>query len=181
MTKENGETLGNTKATKTPCRCGCNLPTVRPDAMFLQGHDQRLVSILAHELIDSNLSEWNLELLKLSNWDERVDIQLRIDKVVAAVARVFSTGLAVKTDSAAMRLWELENKRTEAAARKAERKANKSAAKTKADAPKTLRVKIGRWTYEAEVHGMSQSGKVTAVRYTDKQGNEKTTDKFTLV
>jgi hypothetical protein len=45
----------------------------------------------------------------------------------------------------------------------------------------TVKAKIGRWTYDAVVIGMSQAGKVTAVEYTDKKGEEKTTDRFTLV
>jgi hypothetical protein len=46
-----------------------------------------------------------------------------------------------------------------------------------------VQVKIGRWTYDATVHGMNQAGKVTAVLYFDKNGNEKvaTEGKFTLV
>jgi hypothetical protein len=45
----------------------------------------------------------------------------------------------------------------------------------------TVKVKIGRWTYDATVVGMNQAGKVSAVEYTDKKGNEKTTDRFELV
>lgn len=45
----------------------------------------------------------------------------------------------------------------------------------------TVKVKIGRWTYDATVVGMNQSGKVTAVEYTDAKGQEKTTDRFTLI
>lgn len=44
-----------------------------------------------------------------------------------------------------------------------------------------VNAKVGRWVKEAIVHGMNQAGKVTAVKYRDARGNEKTTDKFTLV
>lgn len=44
-----------------------------------------------------------------------------------------------------------------------------------------VRVKIGRWTYDATVVGMNQAGKITAVEYVDKKGAEKTTDNFKLV
>lgn len=46
-----------------------------------------------------------------------------------------------------------------------------------------VKAKIGRWTYDAFVHGMNQSGKVTAVSYQDKKDNEKIAHegKFTLV
>lgn len=44
-----------------------------------------------------------------------------------------------------------------------------------------VEVKIGRWTYDAVVIGMNRAGKVSAVEYTDKKGNEKTTDKFELI
>lgn len=45
----------------------------------------------------------------------------------------------------------------------------------------TVKAKIGRWTYDAVVIGTNQAGKVTAVEYTDKKGDSKTTDRFTLV
>lgn len=44
-----------------------------------------------------------------------------------------------------------------------------------------VKVKIGRWTYDAIVVGMNQAGKITAVEYTNNKGDEKTTDRFVLV
>lgn len=44
-----------------------------------------------------------------------------------------------------------------------------------------VKVKIGRWTYDAVVTGMNQAGKITAVEYANKKGDSVTTDRFTLV
>lgn len=46
-----------------------------------------------------------------------------------------------------------------------------------------VRVKVGRWEYDATVHGMNQAGKITAVRYYDKNDKEfvKPEGKFRLI
>lgn len=44
-----------------------------------------------------------------------------------------------------------------------------------------VKVKIGRWTYDAIVTGMNRAGKISAVEYTNKKGDSVTTDKFALV
>jgi hypothetical protein len=40
---------------------------------------------------------------------------------------------------------------------------------------------VGRWSYSGTVHGMNQSGKVTAVAYKNVAGDTVTTDRFTLI
>lgn len=46
-----------------------------------------------------------------------------------------------------------------------------------------IRIKVGRWEYDATVHGMNQAGKITAVRYYDKNDKEfvKTEGQFKTV
>jgi hypothetical protein len=45
----------------------------------------------------------------------------------------------------------------------------------------TVKVKVGRWTYDATVVGMNQAGKITAVEYLNKKDEPTTTDRFKLV
>jgi hypothetical protein len=103
-----------TTAPKT-CGCWCGEP-LAGKSTFRQGHDQRLVSRLAHELVGGALSPEAKSGLKLTSWDESGDIQDRIDELTAAVGRIYSAGLASKVNSAAMRRWEKAGKGKPAAA-----------------------------------------------------------------
>lgn len=143
-------------------------------------------------------------------FEEDDDIMDRINAVSAAVSYQFSEGLSAKFSSAAMRKWEQWSRReTREADRLARaenpkpkrvRKAKAKAAAVEpapesADDPaestvgeelvnlrgSLVKVKIGRWTYDATVIGMNQSGKITAVEYTNNKGEDKTTDRFTIV
>lgn len=102
-----------TKTTETPaarsCGCWCGEP-LTGKGTFRQGHDQRLVSRLATELVEGVLSPEAKRGLGLAKWDEADDIQNRIDELTAAVGRVYSAGLATKVNSAAMRRWEKAGK-----------------------------------------------------------------------
>jgi hypothetical protein len=97
------------------CGCWCG-EQLAGKSTFRQGHDQRLVSRLAHELVEGVLSPEAQTGLKLMNWEEANDIQHRIDELTAAVGRVYSAGLASKVNSAAMRRWEKAGKGKSAAA-----------------------------------------------------------------
>lgn len=206
------------------CADGCGERVGSARSTFLQGHDQRLVSRLAIEVVEHvALSDFARTLLELTDYDDASDIQDRIDEVGARVVARFSPGLGAKFNSAAMRRWELWGKRADRAAKKAAKatapkkvrrikgaraegsntalaSANEQARLNHQPLPGTVeaqkstvgqelvnlrgtevQVKIGRWTYTAVVHGMNQAGKVSAVEYTDKKGETKTTDKFTLV
>lgn len=148
------------------CLCGCGKPVKYSKSMFLQGHDQRLVSKLAFELVEAELSDQTKKTLQFtSKWNEGVDIQDRISLVTKQVEARFSTGLAAKVHRAAMRRWETYAARMEKAR----------------NAPKvgdTVPVKIGRWRYEAKVLQVSKDGKVTEVEYEARNdGGTKTADK----
>lgn len=112
---------GPTDATpKQYCADGCGARVGNPKSTFLQGHDQRLVSRLAIEVVeDTALSEFARTLLTLTDYRDSDDIQARIDQVHARVILRFSVGLGDKFNSAAMRRWELYGRKTERAAQKA--------------------------------------------------------------
>lgn len=122
---------GPTDATpKQYCADGCGARVGNPKSTFLQGHDQRLVSRLATEVVEHvALSDFARGLLTLTDYDDNDDIQDRIDQVHARVILRFSVGLGDKFNSAAHRRWELSGKRADRAAQKA----------VKAAAPKKTR------------------------------------------
>lgn len=109
---------------QTPfCADGCGGRVNSPRSTFLQGHDQRLISRLAVEVVeDVELSSFARKLLELDTverYDDAGDIQDRIDRVAAAVIMRFSSGLGFKFESAAHRRWELWTAKGERAAQKA--------------------------------------------------------------
>jgi hypothetical protein len=114
-----------TAATDQPstCKCGCGETVAR---QFKQGHDQRLVSNLASDLV--RMDVWDGRCMGiLTKADVKSDQQAKIDKVSGYVRDKLSDALATKVYNAAMRAWELDKTqgaRNEAkAARKAERDA----------------------------------------------------------
>ena len=191
----------NNPAAAKACACGCGEMVVR---MFKQGHDQRLVSNLAVDLVDGTGTGLGIIPKKRAS----DDIQSRIDEVTDYVSKKLSPALAAKVNRAAMVRWDraLRNKKA------AEAKASKPARATKnpkpaapveqpqgprhpvdpmagldgeptEDAPlatdgyglgAAVKVKVGRYVYDGTVAGMNQAGKVTAVNYVNKAGNERT-------
>lgn len=204
------------------CACGCGEPVTR---LFKQGHDQRLVSNLASDLVYMDV--WDGKCMGiLKGAIVRGDQQEKINKVTEYVRAKISDGLAAKVYSAAMRAWDLqktrdarESKREEARKAKAAAAASKPKRASKANAaasseeakaaaePKLItkaakgmadvdaeearleaeergtndgtgpggpryargvgiRVLIGKRKRNAKVHGMNQSGKVTAITVT---------------
>lgn len=100
------------KATKTEttdaqytdtCRCGCGETVNR---FFRQGHDQRLISKLAADVVEGTGT--GLGILPAA--DAELDIQARIDRV-AEYAKL-SEALGRKFHSAAMNSWASYQKRT---------------------------------------------------------------------
>ncbi|HEV7649374.1 MAG TPA: hypothetical protein VGP26_14570 [Actinophytocola sp.] len=90
------------------CLCGCG-DAVTGKSRFRAGHDQRLVSSLATELVDGggSISAASIELLGVdSGAVVNSDIEDAIRTVVARVGEVLSPGLAAKVDKAARRRWE---------------------------------------------------------------------------
>ncbi|OLF07762.1 hypothetical protein BLA60_25880 [Actinophytocola xinjiangensis] len=97
-------------ATPRVCACNCGA-AVAKKSRFRMGHDQRLVSDLAGQLVyGEDMPEGLVDLLGLGDWDPKADIEDRINIVVHRVAQEFSAGLANKVDSAARRRWEKAGK-----------------------------------------------------------------------
>jgi hypothetical protein len=190
------------------CACLCGNGLNHPRSNFLQGHDQRFVGLLALDVVDGTLSSGRVEQLQLPGEVDGWDIQERITVTGNAVSKFFSSALAAKFDSAAHRRWAKTGKggkndpagdgqtknTVEADAIEALREQAAGAGDYGVQAPAkdeelavvpgaAVKVKVGRWEYDATVHGMNQSGKVTAVRYYSAGGKEivKTEGQFKIV
>lgn len=181
--------MAATKPAATPrhCACSCGQP-VSPKSTFRQGHDQKLVGLVAFMVVDGGFTNEWVEYLQLPTEIDGQDIQERIDQLSAAITKMFSEGLARKVDRAAMRAWQESGKnktaKTEAADKNWATKPPvavdpepvQPAERAAQDDPLALgapiRVKVGRWERDAVVLGMSQAGKVTAIRYTNGDGKE---------
>lgn len=121
-------TKAATKTTTPPetrgCACGCGESVER---VFKQGHDQRLISYLAEDIVYA--SRWDgscMGILK-TRLDRQADIQDRINKVSAYVSAKLSPALATKFESAAGRQWELQKNRDKRESDKQERRAANAA------------------------------------------------------
>jgi hypothetical protein len=170
-----------TAAIPRHCACSCGQP-VSPKSTFRQGHDQKLVGLVAYMVVDGGFTNKWVEYLQLPTEIDGQDIQERIDQLTAAIGKMFSEGLARKVDRAAMRAWQDASKTKTAKSPSAlesevfaqvdaerDERNDELAAEAVLGAP--IRVKVGpRWEYDATVHGMNQSGKVTAVRYVPRSG-----------
>lgn len=120
-------------ASTRTCACGCGESVVRN---FKQGHDQRMVSKLAQDLVYGNV--WDGRAMGILSADEaKSDIQGRIDKVTSYVRAKLTDPLATKVYNAAHRAWELEkNADSRAADKEAKRAAREAAKEAKASRKK---------------------------------------------
>lgn len=205
--------MADTKPSAAPrhCACSCGLP-VAPKSTFRQGHDQKLVGLVAFMVVDGGFTNEWVEYLQLPTEIDGQDIQERIDQLTAAITKMFSEGLARKVDRAAMRAWQDATKKGLAIVAEQMNATPAAVARETVDEPSDLesevfaqvdaeraerddelaaepvlgapiRVKVGRWERDAVVHGMSQAGKVTAIRYTNGDGKEvvRTDGKFKIL
>jgi hypothetical protein len=115
-----------TKAPKTqkavaqphPCACGCGAEVLRT---FKQGHDQKLISNLASDIVYSDV--WDGKCMGiLKGAAVRGDIQERINTVSQYMSAKLSEPLAAKFEKAVARAWELEKTRDARLAAKETRK-----------------------------------------------------------
>lgn len=114
-------TAAKTKTAAAPstCACGCGESVVRT---FKQGHDQKLVSKLAEDIVYASV--WDgacLGILK-TRLDRAADIQDRITKVAEYMRAKLTPALADKFVRAAERQWELEKDKARLEQARAERK-----------------------------------------------------------
>lgn len=129
------------------CECSCGNLTRTPEAKFLPGHDQRLVSRIAQDLAHARISE---------DYD-------KVTFIVGEQAQRWPN-LSDKIENAA---WKLESKLIKQAAKKS-KKMNAALAALDAELEATgeLTVKVGRWDYPAK---LSNAGLV--MRNTKRDGS----------
>lgn len=118
--------------TSKSCACGCGEPVART---FKQGHDQRLVSNLASDLVYMDVWEGRCMGI-LKGAIVRGDQEEKINKVTEYVRAKISDGLAAKVYKAAMRTWELQKTRDARVASRTEKAEARKAAKEKTAARK---------------------------------------------
>lgn len=191
------------KAQVRLCACGCG-SNLSPKANFRQGHDQKLIGNLARWVSEGTIDKVARAKLGLADDVNDVAFINRIAAVSDALSSKFSPQLANKFYAAAERA-----RKALAVAPKSEQSAEESLVEKvdreikegnyvvhSPDSPEKapelndemhpgaeVRIKVGRRRYDATVHGMSQAGKVTAVRYYTPGGNEmvKTEGQFELI
>lgn len=172
-----------------PCLCGCGEIT-NPNRMFRQGHDQRLVGLLADDVVTGNGARVGFDKLP-AGWDT-TDMADRIERARRVITDRFSAALAAKFESAATRRAQRAGRKQVASAKHATVAQLHAAAaagqQAKSEgvpegAGSAVRFKVGKRPkiYDGFVHGMNQAGKVTAVRYATASGKETVTTNFTLV
>jgi len=171
----------------TTCACGCGAG-ITPKRVFRQGHDQRLIGLLAEAARDGK------EIGHLSGG------VLITGSPRTYGAKVLADGGQYKLDNAIKLALIHLQKRTErllakkARATAAARREIAALEQELADVPTTqtsdvplakvphepahkpgdeIGVRIGRHIYNARIHGMNQAGKVTAVEYTVKSSGAK--------
>lgn len=110
------------------CACGCGEQVERT---FRQGHDQRLISLLAEDVVYSSV--WDGKCMGiLKGTAVRADQQEKINLVATYMRAKLTDALAVKFERAAARQWELQKGRDERADAKEARKAAAAAKPKKA-------------------------------------------------
>lgn len=180
----------NVQPAKT-CACGCGAEVNSADhvqRLFRQGHDQRLIGMLASAAAQNRevgLNEGGM---------------LTTGSARTYGARFLKDGGCAKLDAAIKRAGERAARPKRTAIQRAvadDRTTHGISATTEdiqraKDAPHPagepsmgdeIRVRIGRHEYYARVHGMNQAGKVTAVSYRTKANPdvEKVTERFVLL
>lgn len=131
------ETLinGVSAALYDECDCGCNHLTRSPEAKFLPGHDQRLVSIIGRKLAEARIAE---------DYDE-------VTKIVGEQAERWPN----LSDKIENRAWKLESELIKKAKRKAAKMhAAVAALDEELETTGELTVKVGRWTYPAKMNNL---------------------------
>lgn len=183
----------------TTCACGCGAG-VTPKRVFRQGHDQRLIGVLAEAtaagkeighlqggvLVTGSPRSYGAKVLadggqyKLASAIKRAQEQLQ-----ARVART----LAKKTRSeiypakAARIPSETGTPATDVGAEPGPGSRKLKSVPAGPALGDEVGVRVGRHIYNARIHGMNQAGKVTAVEYTVKSSGTKkvaTEGQFTL-
>ena len=138
------------------CECGCNNLTRSPEAKFLPGHDQRLVSRIAQDLAHARISE----------------DYAKVTFIVGEQAQRWPN-LSEKIENAA---WKLEAKLVKQA-QKRSKQLHAAVEDLDAELETTgeLTVKVGRWEYPAKMNNLGlvwrntkREGSGEWIRHTEK-------------
>lgn len=138
------------------CDCGCNNLTRSPEAKFLPGHDQRLVSRIAQDLAHARISE----------------DYAKVTFIVGEQAQRWPN-LSDKIENAA---WKLEAKLVKQA-QKRSKQLHAAVEDLDAELETTgeLTVKVGRWEYPAKMNNLGlvwrntkRDGSGEWIRHTEK-------------
>lgn len=138
------------------CECGCNNLTRSPEAKFLPGHDQRLVSRIAQDLAHARISE----------------DYAKVTFIVGEQAQRWPN-LSDKIENAA---WKLEAKLVKQA-QKRSKQLHAAVEDLDAELETTgeLTVKVGRWEYPAKMNNLGlvwrntkRDGSGEWIRHTEK-------------
>jgi hypothetical protein len=179
------------------CACGCSEP-VTSTRHFRQGHDQRLIGILARVAASGREVSHTTGSLMVTGsaraYGARVLSDSGLAKLDDAIARAThkprpdkGTRIPSALLSRAARSRQVakpSGSQTGTPATDAGLVAGPGGIERGGSQPgDEIKVRVGRHVYFARIHGMSQSGKVTAVRFATKAKpeEEKITEKFTIV
>lgn len=170
LTGTRKQTEGKAANHHATCACLCGA-IVGPKSTFRQGHDQRMIGELAQTTVEGSIPQVWIDRLGMDEGINEDDIQNRINYVDDKISRNFSEALSRKFNNAATRRWDkvLKNVPDQSTQEVLElstpaiEEATDSEFETAPGTP--VRIKVGRWEYDAVIHGMNQAGKVTAVRY----------------
>jgi hypothetical protein len=147
------------------CGCGCR-DKVNPKRRFKMGHDQRLMGMLAEAHRNSMAVAVTTGGFMVGQSPEQAGELLGLSESGMAKLR----GYMDKT-----------------ADRKVKAPKTEKAPVTVAEQPEaglgaSVKIKVGRWTYDGYVLGMNQAGKVTTVEYHTSKGRQVAPEgKFTLI
>ena len=119
-----------TAAPANECKCGCGQTVTRN---FAQGHDQKLVSTLAENIVNGKPPTGNGAL---SQAKAKRPVEERIELVAELLTKNISEGISAKFEKAALRKVEANERKTERADKKRESKENLVKAPRKSRAAK---------------------------------------------
>lgn len=162
---------------KGECGCGCREQVANPKRYFKMGHDQRLMGMLAEAHRNSMDVGVTTGGMLVGQSPEQAGEFLGLSEAGMAKLRGYLDNAAERKAPKAPKApkrWETDP-------------AKNQDEDTAVEQPETglgtsVKIKVGRWTYDGYVLGMNQAGKVTTVEYHTSKGRQVAPEgKFTLV
>lgn len=175
------------------CACGCRQPVTTSDRVtryFRQGHDQRLIGILAGAAAQGRevgfVDGGMLTIGSAQTYGARFLKEGGLAKLEVAIKRATEKAARPKRGRKAatgQATCEHGNLKAFPCTECENAMAGPGSRRDLPSLGDEIKVKVGRHEYFARIHGMNQAGKVTAVAYRTKADpeTEKTTERFTIV